>query len=267
MPPASSPACSSALHRRRARRASARALVGLLAHHDAADRGVADHEPGVDAEPALDLVEVLGGRRPVPRHALAERLERHALDPRQHAHEVVAVGGVVGQRRDGEAAVAGERGGDAVQRRRRERAVPEHLRVEVGVHVDEPGRDDLAGGVDGLGGLVVDLADARRCVAVGDARRRPGGGRPGAVDDVATLDDDVQHGVAPLFSDLPTRLIRFTRSRLVAICNVSLPFRNLLPARSSSQGLELARLDAEVTLEVAVQVDDPALLARQRRGA
>ena len=61
---------------------------------------------GVDAEPALDLVEVLGGRRPVPRHALAQRLERHALDAGQHAHQVVAVGGVVGQRCDGEAAVA-----------------------------------------------------------------------------------------------------------------------------------------------------------------
>ena len=98
---------------------------------------------------------------------VAQRLERHALDARQHAHEVVAVGGVVRQRRDGEAAVAGERGGDAVQRRRRERAVPEHLRVVVRVHVDEAGRDDLAGGVDGDRGLV------------GDARRSRPRGRPG----------------------------------------------------------------------------------------
>ena len=81
-------------------------------------------------------------RPPVPRHALGERGERHALDPGQHAHEVVAVLGP--ERRDREAAVAADHGRHAVQRRRRQRRVPEHLRVVVRVDVDEAGRDDLA---------------------------------------------------------------------------------------------------------------------------
>ena len=145
-----------------------RAADTLRAHHDARRTArVANHEGGVDTEPAVDLVEVLGGGRPVPRHAFAQRFERHAFDPGEHPHQVLAVGGVVGERRDGEAAVPGERRGDAVERRRREGTVPEDLRVVVRVDVDEPGGDDLAGGVDGLGGFGVDGPD-RGDLAVGD---------------------------------------------------------------------------------------------------
>ncbi len=49
---------------------------------------------------------------------------------------------------DREAAVAGHDGGDAVVARRRERRVPEHLGVVVGVDVDEAGAHDAAGGVE-----------------------------------------------------------------------------------------------------------------------
>ena len=83
-----------------------------------------------------------------------------------------------------------------MERRGSERAVPEDLCVEVGVHVDEPWRDDLAGGVDGVGGLVLDRADADD-LAVGDAHVGPTAGRTRSVDQVSTLDDDVQHGVLP----------------------------------------------------------------------
>ena len=77
-------------------------------------------------------------------------------------------------RGDGEAAVAADHRGDAVQRRRREVAVPEHLRVVVRVHVDETRRDELAGRIDrprrGIGDLTGDELDA----TVLDARHRPG---------------------------------------------------------------------------------------------
>ena len=172
------------------------ALVGVAAHDDPADGGVADHQPDVHADLALEGVEVLGGRAPRPRHALAERLEGHALDPGQHPHEVLAVGGVVGQRGDGEAAVAGEHGGDAVQRRRREGAVPEDLGVEVGVDVDEARCDDLAGGVDGALGVAVDLADGDDA-AVLDADVGAAARCAGAVDDVAAPDDQIEHGTLP----------------------------------------------------------------------
>ena len=145
------------------------------AHHVAAQRAVADHEPDVERDPAVERAEVVGERAPVPRHAVLERGERHALDLRHHPAEVV---GVVGRdRREREAAVAGDHARDAVQVRRARGRVPEQLRVVVRVRVDDAGRDHEAAGVDRLGrvvGHVADLDDA----AVADARRRPGA--PGA---------------------------------------------------------------------------------------
>ena len=101
--------------RRRSSRCHGRQLVGggppgggFVAHDDPADGRVADHEAGVDAEPCPRW------RRGTPpwssssRERPAQRLERHALDPGQHPHQVVAVAGIIRERGDGEAAVAGQ---------------------------------------------------------------------------------------------------------------------------------------------------------------
>ena len=90
------------------------------------------------------------------------------------------------RRRDGEAAVAAEHRGHAVQRRRAGRRVPGELGVVVGVEVDEAGRHHQAGGVDlGRAGLeLVDRDDA--AVAHGDVADRTG--RAGAVDHEAAAD-------------------------------------------------------------------------------
>ncbi len=63
---------------------------------------------------------------------------------------------------DGKAAVAGHHRRHAVEARRRERRVPEHLGVVVGVDVDETRRHDVAGGVelDVAVKVVADLGDA-----------------------------------------------------------------------------------------------------------
>ena len=106
---------------------------------------------------------------------VCEALERHALDAREHAHQVVARPGR--ERRDREAAVAADHGRDAVERARRERRVPEGLRVVVGVDVDEAGRDDEARGVDRLRAPARRRGRARRCARRGSRRRRA---RPGA---------------------------------------------------------------------------------------
>ena len=99
-------------------------------------------------------------------------------------------------RGDGEAAVAGDHGGDAVEARRRQRRVPEHLGVVVGVDVDEAGGDDAAGGVDDRGARV--LGDE----VVADADDHPVGKRhigatarrAGAVDDGSPMDHgDITH--------------------------------------------------------------------------
>ena len=135
---------------------------GVGAHDVPAQGAVADHEPGVDAERAVEAVEVLGERLPLPVDALLEGGERHALDLGHHAAQVVGVVGM--ERREGEAAVAGHEGGHAVDVGRRGERVPEELGVVVGVRVDEAGAHDeaarielVARGVgDAVGGVVAE---------------------------------------------------------------------------------------------------------------
>ena len=88
--------------------------MAALAHGDSSQRRVADEEPGVHCERAVEAVEVLAKGLPVPWHAGGEGLEGHALDAGEHAHEVV--GFARSQRRDREAAVAADDRRDAVQR-------------------------------------------------------------------------------------------------------------------------------------------------------
>ena len=85
------------------------------AEHRASQRRVPHHEPHVHHRPDLvDTIEELGGGTPVPRHADLQRLERHALDAGEHAHEVV--GRVTDERCNRETAVSRHHGGDPVKR-------------------------------------------------------------------------------------------------------------------------------------------------------
>ena len=126
-----------------------RALGRLLAHHVESHRRVADQRADVDrGAAALDRVEVLreGLERPVARRA--RRGARRATCPRRSR----ACAGSARGAPDGSARCRSRscpsRRGDAVPRRDRQHAVPEHLRVVVRVDVDEAGRDDAAVGVD-----------------------------------------------------------------------------------------------------------------------
>ena len=166
----------------------------LVAHYDPAQCRVPDLVAGVDGQQWVDGIQELGCGPPVPRHPFPEGLERHPLHPRQHPHQVVAVGRVVGQRGDGETAVAADHGRDAVQRRRAEGAVPERLGVVVGVDVHEARTDDPTVGVQhgGVGGVQVraDRGDA----PVNDAHVGAPSGASVAVDDPAPPDQRVVHG-------------------------------------------------------------------------
>ena len=120
------------------------ALVGLLAHHVQARGGVPHVAAVVEGgAAATDRLEVLRERLElVPRHAHRQGVEAHVLHVLEGAGEDPDALGP--DRRDGEAAVARHHGGDAVERRRREVGVPEHLGVVVRVDVDEARRDDVA---------------------------------------------------------------------------------------------------------------------------
>src|SRR5438105_3640362 len=68
------------------------ALGRSLAHGNAPYGRVTDEEAGVHGQPAVDTIEVLAERVPVP--SALERSDGHALDDRHHALHVVDVLGV-----------------------------------------------------------------------------------------------------------------------------------------------------------------------------
>ena len=127
---------------RPARCAAPRSPIAYAAH-----RAVRHLHADVDAERrGVERVEVLGERLPAPVHALGERGAGDVLDALHQLDEPLLVTGA--HRREPDAAVAGDDGGDAVTRRRLEQRVPGGLAVVVRVDVDEPGRDEQPGGVD-----------------------------------------------------------------------------------------------------------------------
>ena len=122
--------------------------------------------------------------------ARGQRLDRDGLDPRQQPGEEVA--GRRFDRRQREAAVAGHHGRDAVQARRRQRLVPEDLRVVVACRSTNPGATVSA---------VRRRSSARRSVvdpvdrddpAVADADVGSPGRSTGSVDDAAVHHHDVE---------------------------------------------------------------------------
>ena len=111
-------------------------LGRLLAQHVQPQRGVAEHDGHVQLRPGpLDRVQVLGEGLEGPGDAREQRLHRHALDVLQRPRDRLPAGRP--GRGDAEPAVAHHHRGHAVPRRGGEVGVPQHLRVIVGVAVDE----------------------------------------------------------------------------------------------------------------------------------
>ena len=123
--------------------------------------------------PRIEREELGEALEAVDRDAL-EGAGVHALDPGEQLDEPRRVAGL--QRRDREAAVAGDHGGDAVEAARRAVGLEGELRVVVRVRVDDARRHHLAGGVDHPGALArVDEADGGDApVADADVGRRRG---------------------------------------------------------------------------------------------
>ncbi len=156
-------------------------------------RAVADEEAGVDAQPAIERVQVLAEGGPGPGHAVLECGQGHPLDLGHHATDVVRVLGVDrGQR---EPAVPADHRGDAVDVRGRRDGVPEQLGVVVRVRVDDAGGHHEPGGVElGLRRLV-DHPDGSHA-AVPDAHVGPDRVGPGPVDERAGADGVIEHGTS-----------------------------------------------------------------------
>ena len=171
-------------------------LGAALPHHVAADRAVRHLRADVEEERlALDRVEVLGERLPLPLDARRQRGTGNVFDAFHQSDEPLVAVGV--HRREPDAAVAHHDRGHAVPARGREHRVPGDLAVEVRVHVDEAGRHERAVGIDRLARELVDATDLGDDT-VGD--RDVGGtpGRAGSVDDRSTLDHEIVHQCSSL---------------------------------------------------------------------
>ena len=91
-------------------------------------------------------------------------------------------------RREGHAAIAEQRRGDAVPAHRRAVRIPADLRIEMGVDVDEARRDGQPVGVDLAPALLRHLAD-RRDLAVAHRDVAREGSIARSVDDATAADD------------------------------------------------------------------------------
>src|SRR5581483_8691200 len=132
--------------------------------------------------------------RPRPVDARRHRRARDVLGPLEVAHDEL----LRRRRRGGERepAVPHDRRRHPVPARAAAELVPEHLRVHVGVAVDEPGGHGVALGIDLLGAPLADAPDGGD-PPVPDADVGPVAGQPRAVDDCAVADDDViGHGAS-----------------------------------------------------------------------
>ena len=121
-----------------------------------------------------------------------ERVEAHPFDLLERLEDELAMDRL--GRSDAKAAIANDRRRHAMPGRDAQHAVPQDLRVVVGVNVDEARRDDLARGVDRRGGGTVGLAHGHD-LAVLDAEVAHEARLAGAVNDHTAGDlQVVAHG-------------------------------------------------------------------------
>jgi len=129
-----------------------------LSHDVGAQRRVTDVRGVVNSlRPAIDRIQVFREGLPGPRDAVRERVGVDVLGAFEVADHQFPL--VVAHGRKGEPAVAHHGGGHAVPAGVHAGRVPHHLRVEVGVAIDEPGGHDVALGVDLGAAALADAAD------------------------------------------------------------------------------------------------------------
>ena len=122
------------------------ALLGVRAHHPAADGGVTDHDAIVDAEVVVERAEVVAERAPAPRDAVHQYVVGDGLDFCEHPGERGLV--ALAHRRERQGAVAAHDGRDAVVAGEGAERVERDLAIVVRVVVDEAGGDDAAARID-----------------------------------------------------------------------------------------------------------------------
>ena len=160
-----------------------------LPHHVGAQRGMANIGGVVDAlGQALDRIQVFGIGCPTPLDASLHRLGGDVLRALKIAHHQKLILLATGRQR--EAAVAHHYTGDAVPAGAGTQGIPEHLRVHMGMGIDETWCHDMAVGVEDLLGAVANFADGSN-LAVDNAHVSAKAGEPRAIDDSAIFNHEI----------------------------------------------------------------------------
>jgi hypothetical protein len=167
-------------------------LVGVRravveAHHLHADVAVGDQGADVDGALSVEERQVLGDGPPVLAGGGQVAVEPGGVPPHV-AHRLRR------RRRERDPVLADDVGRHPLADRRLVVRIDQERQVAVDVDVHEAGADDLAGGVEGRFRLgVAELPDCGDPVAAdADVGAEPG--QPGAVDDAAVADEQVEHG-------------------------------------------------------------------------
>ena len=100
---------------------------GSFAHGVVAHRDVTHETAHVNADFALEVIEIFTVAMPVPFDALFQRDARHRFDAHEAFHDGVFIASL--DRRQGESAVAHDDGGHAMLRLTSAVRIPEQLRV------------------------------------------------------------------------------------------------------------------------------------------
>ena len=146
------------LHRRHFLGGRLHPLGGRLAHHIAADAGMADQRADVDAALLAERIQIVADRFPGHVDPGLQHRQRDLFRVGEEFEIPLAVAGP--NRGDDLAALADDDRGVAVVHPRAAIRVPHRLRVEMGVMIDKAGRDDPPFGVDrALGGSPGIFAD------------------------------------------------------------------------------------------------------------
>ncbi|CAB4806333.1 unannotated protein [freshwater metagenome] len=121
-------------------------ICTAVAHHIATNRSVTDLRGEVDGvRCAVDAVEVLGERLPLPSDSLVKRGAGDVFDTFHDFDKPVMT--IRCDRSESHTAISHDGGGDALPRRWREVGIPTHLAVIVRVDVDPSRSHEETGGI------------------------------------------------------------------------------------------------------------------------
>src|SRR6516164_2475838 len=137
---------------------------------------MADEAADVDAHLAFEIIEILTIAVPVPLNALLKGVAWNGLDPNEAFHHRIFI--AFFDRGQCQPAVPHDHCRNAMLRLAGAVRIPEHLRIQMGVVIEETRSDGQTSGIDGAGSAFCQSADFSNLAVfdtdIGNIRRKSG---------------------------------------------------------------------------------------------